>query len=280
MAGDGHRTSKHGIDQRKGTAEAKPESVERAPKAAMAQMGSVSYLNGDALEANFELPRPVRLRALLIVLAAIILGAAFLFVYFDQIVNAPAREQEAVQESLSKQASFDFPLLSELLPLSDADIMAALSATGETLFEKTPVGSGSSFEVIKLPSDVSLADAGAMYLTGISKLSPSQAVKLLNGSWDLDVNREKGMNMSLHYADFVSGSAENAVQAALQAQGLDTASITDSGVDGSGNVYSSGNLVIGDATYAWKVSSVPLADVYEIPGVPESAAYVGVRFTS
>ncbi len=252
----------------------------RALRQRKTEGGNVYYYDGEVLKRPLFLPKTIKSRMIIIVILAVIIGAGILYAYFDGIVNAPAREQQAVQENLAREVTLSSPALKDLVSLSDADIMATLSATGDTLYEKKPVGSGSSFDVIKLPSGVSLAEAGSLYLAGIDKLSPSQAIRLLNGSWDLDVNREKGMNMSLHYADFSAGSVENAVQAALRAQGLDEASITDSGVDDSGNVYSSGNIVIGDTTYTWKVSSVPLSAIYKITGAPESAAYVGVRFTA
>ncbi len=40
------------------------------------------------------------------------------------------------------------------------------------------------FEVIKLPADVSLEEAGLMYVQGIDKLSAGDAVKLFEGILD------------------------------------------------------------------------------------------------
>lgn len=41
-----------------------------------------------------------------------------------------------------------------------------------------------------------------------------------------------------------------------------------------------GNVEVGGITYAWKISALPLNEVYSVNGLPEDAIYVGIRFTS
>lgn len=183
---------------------------------------------------------------------------------------------------LAREVSYDFPLLSSLMPLSDEEIMTALTDAGYTLYERTPVGTDpdGGFEVIKLPADVSLEEAGLMYVQGIDKLSAGDAVKLLKGAWTLTVSRKAGDDMRLRYADFASGTIEKAVQGAMQVEGLENAEVTDSGVDDSGNTYQAGVVSTDNGTYNWRVSVIELDEVYDISGLPNTAFYVGIRFTA
>ena len=47
--------------------------------------------------------------------------------------------------------------------------------------------------------------------------------------------------------------------------------------------YPPGVVQIGEGedaeTYSWRVSVVPLSEVYSVAGLPENALFVGIRFT-
>lgn len=256
-----------------------PKSI-RLSKKSMSSDGKVFYPSGEGLERPILPPKDVARVSLLIAIAAAVIGAIFLSFYLDGVINGPAREQQMLEESIQKEVDLGLPDMQALVPLDDAAILATLQESGATLYEKSPVGSEKPFEVIKLPPDVSLVDAAALYLKGVSSLSPSEAALLLNGSWDLTVNREKGMNMGIHYADFRSGSLERAIGNAAHSQGFDTSGDIESGEDSSGNTYMSGAIEIAGAPYSWRVSAVPLSAVYSQTGLPEDAAYVGIRIYS
>lgn len=243
--------------------------------------GNIFYLSGEALERPIEPPASVRRRSLGILIAAVALGIAFLAFYFDDIVNGPAREQALLEKRIEQEIDLNLPSLPALIPLDDASILATLQQSGDVLYERTPVGSTEPFDVIKLPPDVSLADAAALYLKGTASLSASEAALLLNGSWDLSVDREQGINMVVRYADFSSGNLERAVSNAARSQGFDTAAAgVESGEDTSGNTFISGAMEIAGASYTWRVSALPLSEMYSQPGLPEDAAYVGIRIYS
>lgn len=255
--------------------------LSREPKSTV-QIGDVRYLDGAELSRPLETPPRVRAIMLAAMAVAAIVGCLFLGRYFDQIMNEPIRQQQTLQENLAREVSYDFPLLSSLMPLSDEEIMTALNDAGYTLYERTPVGTDpdGGFEVIKLPADVSLEEAGLMYVQGIDKLSASDAVRLLKGAWTLTVTRKNGDDMRLRYADFASGTIEKAVQGAMQVEGLENAEVTDSGVDDSGNTYQAGVVTTDNGTYNWRVSVIELSEVYDISGLPNTAFYVGIRFTA
>ncbi len=95
--------------------------------------------------------------------------------YFDQILNEPIRQQQALQENLTREVSLDLPQIAQLMPENDEDIMTSLSEAGLTLYERTPVGTNpdGGFEVIKLPPDMTVEEAGLMYVKGIDRCRAS-----------------------------------------------------------------------------------------------------------
>ena len=172
------------------------------------------------------------------------------------------------------------PQLYPLMALDDAAILGTFQEAGLSVFEMPAKENSTVWQVIKLPAGVSAAEAGAIYLSGVDKVGAADAARLLNGAWDLKVDRENGVNMVLHFADFKSKSVDAAVQAAIAAEGLTDSSIEKSGEDESGNTYTMGTITGDTGTYSWRVSAIPLSEIYAINGLPEDAVYVGVRMTS
>lgn len=241
----------------------------------------IRYLNGDNLSRPLTMPKKYRRTSYIVIAIAVAIGIAFLAFYFDTTVNAPIREKQLMQQKLDEKVDLALPNMVSLLPMDDATILATLQASGDTIFNKSEMqGNTSAMELIKLPAGMDLSNAAALYLQGINKLSGLEAASLLNGSWDLDVDRSKGMNMAIHYADFQSGTADAAVQNALVTQGLDQTVLSESGVDDSGNTYATGNVDVNGTMYAWKISALPLSEIYSVNGLPDDAMYVGIRFTS
>lgn len=246
------------------------------------RIGDVSYLDGAELSRPQEMPVRVRTVMFAAMAVAALIGGLFLAKYLDQVMNEPIRQQQTLQENLTREVSLDLPQLVQFMPENDEDIMASLTDAGYTLYERTPVGANpdGGFEVIKLPPDMSLEEAGLMYTKGIDRLSAADAVRLLKGAWTLDVSRKAGVSMRVRYADFDSGSIEAAVQSAMQAEGLENAKVTDSGVDDSGNTYQAGTVKGDGKKYNWRVSVIELSEMYDISGLPNTAYFVGIRFSA
>ena len=224
--------------------------------------GSVKYIDGSSLARPFELPR-----------TSYALAGVFIIV--------AARAEQAVAGNLARDVSYYIPNLTTYMESDDNAIKQALANAGYTTYETTKEGEypDGGFDIVKLPSDVSLAEAGMMYASGISSLSATDASRLLKGSWTLSVNRSGTTDMKLKFADFSSGGVDAAIQDAMAASGLAEAPIVDSGTDSAGNTYRSGTIDANGATYNWRVSAIPLSNVYKIKGLPDTAIYVGVRVT-
>lgn len=243
--------------------------------------GSIAYMDAGALSRPLDVPQHVRIAAIVALIVAAIIGGVILFNYFDAVVNGPAREKAALEESLAQEVSLGIPGLASLMGLGDEDILAALNQTGATLYERVPLGTSPdvSFEVVKLPDGMTLADAAVLYATGISNLSALDATKLLHGSWDMSVSRTEGTNLYVRYADFTSGSIQGAIENARNEAGLAESELTDSGIDEAGNTYATGTVSDSGVTYNWRISAISLDEVYDISGMPDGAVYVGIRLT-
>lgn len=239
--------------------------------------GAVRHLDGSSLLRPSALSRMQMLFVAALVAVAAVIGGTVVFRTVDSLVHAPEREQQAIQDNLARDVSLDLPQLTAYAQAGDADILQSLADAGFSTYEISADESG--FDVLKLPADVSVEQAGLMYVQGISNLSAKDASLLLNGSWRMTVDRTSGTDMRVRYADFSSGSVSAAVSAAIEAEGLGASTFGESGVDDSGNTFQAGTVEAGGATYAWRVSAIPLSAVYDINGLPETAVYVGVRLS-
>ena len=242
--------------------------------------GNVAYLDGSPLRRPFSMPAGQRVFAIVIVIAAIILGGLF----FNATVLSSIRDAEAakqaVTDNLARQASIDtIPIMTDVVTLDDSEIRKKFESEGYTLFDASSLVNSDDMVLYKLASDVSVQDASVMLAKGVNSLTAADATKLLNGSWYFAAERSGGTSMVVRYADFATADPQAAVMKAINKEGFDTSTISESGVDESGNTYSMGVVEVGKKAYTWKVSALPLSDMYSITNLPEDACYVGVRLT-
>ena len=243
--------------------------------------GEVAYLDPATLRRPFEMPRYQRIIALVIVAVAVIIG----FLFINNTILASIREAEqakqAVADNMARQPSIETaPQMSQPIKLRDDEIRARFQETGFTVYDASDPEDPTNMVLYKLPSDVTLDDAAVMYMQGINSLTAPQASKLLVGSWYFNSDRSGSTSMVVRYADFSTADPQVAVQNALTKQGFNPESITESGVDDSGNTFSLGSIDVDGTMCTWKISALPLKDMYSISGLPEDACYVGVRVTA
>ena len=242
--------------------------------------GNVAYLDGAPLARPFAMPRTQRVIAVVIVIIAIVLGAYFLNSTVLESLRETFQAEQNVASNLAREASIETsPSMAQTIVLGDDDIRARFQEAGYTLYDASDPNDPTNMVLYKLPSDVSVEDAALMYAKGISSLSATQASKLLNGSWYFAADRNGGTTMVVRYADFSTGDPERAVQNALAKQGIVAEAVTDSGEDDAGNTFSMGTLDAEGVPCTFKVSALPLSEMYSVAGLPEDACYVGVRLT-
>lgn len=242
--------------------------------------GDIAYLDGAPLRRPFSMPAGQRFLALIIVAIAVIIGFVFINNTVISALRESAQAEQAIETNLARQASIEtLPNMAKLINRNDKGIKKAFKKAGYTVFDASSEDDSEDMTLYKLPADVTLDEAAAMYAKGISNLTAVQATKLLVGSWQFVAERSSGTSMVVRYADFTTGDPQVAVQNALEKSGFDPESISDSGVDDSGNTYSTGTLTVDDTTCVWRISAIPLEEIYDINNMPEEACYIGVRVT-
>lgn len=252
-----------------------------APRYADAR-GPVRYLDGSRLSRPLDMPRGQLVIVGALVAVAVVIGAYLLVTTIGGMHAATSHAQASVEENLTRDVSYDLPVMTQLVSLDDDGIRQSLQAAGYTVYEMPAASDDASLQLVKLPADVSVAEAAALYAQGVGSLDASDAALLLNGSWSLEVDREDAPSFTVRYADFSSGSAEGAVQAAIAAEGFDASAVAaeDQGVDEVGNTFCSGTVDVGGQTWSWRVSAIALSSVYDISGLPDTAVYVGIRLSA
>ncbi|MCD8316184.1 MAG: hypothetical protein LUB61_02095 [Eggerthellaceae bacterium] len=260
-----------------------PENLGSSAQSFETGRGYMEPIDSSALERPQKLPISVRLVLILFIIVACIIGIIFLSGYFQTTIVDPEIEAQTLEENLTRESPLNLPVLSDFVHMDNATIQQTLTDEGDTLYNATSDDEAEENEMtlIRIPSDMTLDQAILLYLQGVNNLSASDAALLLNGLWTLDVTQgDYSANMSLHYADFTSGSTDEALNNAIASQNIDVSQITETGVDDAGNTYAKGTIYLDDGTYNWRVSVIELSEVYDIEEFPDDAQYVGIRLTS
>ncbi|HAM15455.1 MAG TPA: teichoic acid transporter [Eggerthellaceae bacterium] len=241
--------------------------------------GDIAYLDSSALNRPTTLPAANRIIVIVIVAVALVIGFVFVNNTVFASIRASEQAEQSVRDNLNRQPSIStIPKMVSLINLSDDEIRIAFNDAGYKYYDASGLNDSDELVLFKLPSDMTVEEAALLYPQGISSLNAVQATRLLNGGWRFVADRTEGTSMAVHYVDFTTKDPDVAVRTAIGAEGLDPNSVSDSGVDDSGNTFSTGTLEADGALYQWRVSAVPLADMYSISGMPEDACYVGIRF--
>ena len=242
------------------------------------EQGNVRYMDGSSLLRPVDMPRSQKIIMAAFVVIAVIIGFRLATGAITAASDSNTQSKASVEENLARSVSYNLPVLTQMAEMDDQTILDSLTAAGYTVYNQTAEGTA-GLDLVKLPSDVTVADAAAMYAKGVGSLSASQAALLLNGSWTLTVDRADTLSMAVKYADFSSSTLEAAIQAAIAAEGFE-ASSASMDTDEVGNTFQTGTVDIDGDTYTWRVSAAPLSDKYDIKGLPSTAAYVGIRLTA
>lgn len=242
--------------------------------------GGVRYLDGTSLARPNGIKGGQRLILLLIAAIAIGVGAFFIYNTIYASIREAALAEQSVAENLTRTASIkSLPDMTTLINLSDDEVLARLEESDYQIYNVTTDGSTSGISVYKLPDDVTVDDAAVLYARGIDRLNASQATRILVGSWYLSTDRTGTGSMVVRYADFSTGDMQVAIQNALATQPFAPDSVADTGVDDAGNTYASGRIDVDGVPCVWRISVLPLSDMYSVSNLPEESCYVGIRIT-
>lgn len=242
------------------------------------ETGAINYPDGSVLLRPQTITGPLRIVAIIIVAAAVVLGGYFLNNIANTVIFASANEQKAIEKTLANDPDYNFPLIIDCAGRDADGVRALLAERSDNLFD-VPSTNDAALDVIKLINGISGEQATALYVAGGKGVSGKQAVDTLYGSWRFDIDKTNGTVWRLRYADFTSGSPEAAIRAAMSTQGFGEESVTDGGLDEAGNTYRTGTFVKDDVAYEWRASSINLSEIYNVTNLPSTAVYVGLRVT-
>lgn len=247
--------------------------------------GYVRHLDGSCLDRPLDMPGSQRKIMKIFVAIAIVIAGCMLFSAMHGIKKQVKDNRVAVEENLAHEVSYDLPILVDVIEVSDFEsLKQSLTDAGMTIYDNTTEqdAAAGNISLVKLPAGLSELDAANMLVNkGIANLNAADASRLMNGSWNLEIKRDETLYARLTYTDFTSGDRQSAIQNAIMVEGFDPASVDQnaSGIDEVGNMYQSGTTKSNTTTYTWKVSVIPLSDVFDISGLPEDALYVGIRLS-
>ena len=257
--------------------------------------GEINYLDSKGLSRPLSIPKQQFIVVAVFVAIAAAIGIYAIYSFYGAVYGSAQSTQEAIDENLSRDVTYDLPVLSDIIAADDDTIRTAFEEAGLSIYEEAEEesdeeaegseeteeeSSDEGMELVKFPSDMDASEAQSLYEEGISSLGAEDASMLLNGMWTLSVDRSSGANMIVRYADFSSGGLEAAVNAAIATEGFDTESASDIDVDDSGNTYCEGSMEIDGVAYTWRVSAIALDEIYDISGLPDDAVYVGIRLSA
>lgn len=246
--------------------------------------GPVSYLDGSSLSRPLTMPRT---RAYLIAVAlfallALAVGAWAATSGIDSVSHMRKAAAQDVSAELNRGVKLELPALSGYLGMDSETLGATLAEAGYTAIDMNAVGGSqtNAIDFVKLPSDVSVADATVMYAKGIASLSAPEAARLLSASWRITSEGPNVSDLHLKYADFSSKDIQAAIDNAIAAEGWQDSEMGDSGEDSVGNTFQSGTVAVDGQTIEWTVSACALSEVYANEGLPSNAVYVGIHATA
>lgn len=244
--------------------------------------GPVRYWDTTPLLRPFDPPKPIWVVIGVAAAAGLAIGVMFSSHAIDQIMHGSERAAATVESNINREVSMDMPALQSIIALDDATILQQFADAGFETYNFLQEGE-SGVDIMKLPSDTTLAEAGLTLAGGFDRMSAVDASKFLTGSWRFTCNRENGTDIRIKYADLKATDATNALDTAMMQEGWienGQITVTGEGVDEVGNTYREGTATTDAGTFTWRISVCPLADVYKINGLPETAQYVGIRMTS
>ncbi len=260
--------------------EEQPEYVRRARERVRPAAGStVVYPDDSGITRPLDLPRTQWIILGAILAAAILFAAIWCVRTVGDVLNYEANTKQEVSQVIRRGVALDVVKLSDYVGKDSAAMQAEMAAAGLAIVDVTTVQANdtNAIDLVKLPSDMSAAEALLAYTKGVDEMPATEAAKFLSGSWRLTQQTVDSTDVRVRYADFAADDAAEAIENAIEVQGFDESTVIDEGVDSKNNTYKAGKTTIGDATYTWQVSACALTDAYDVDGLPASAQYVGVH---
>ena len=131
--------------------------------------GPVRTIDSSSLARPFDPPKPVLIVSLVFALIAAIIGGRYAFGAIDGILHGAQRDAATVETNINRGVSYDLPIMENYISLDDATIVQTFADAGYQTYNMLGEGE-EGVDVMKIPSDVTLADAALVYAKGVSNM--------------------------------------------------------------------------------------------------------------
>lgn len=242
--------------------------------------GPIRRMDAPALLSPLGTPKKLWFPIAGLGLVAALIGMFFGFQALDNIVYADERQRDAVQESIMSSAESPVPILLNFCYTPVEEIRTLFEDMGYVFLD---VGDQSSdaaeyLDIIRVPVSLDPALSEIAIRQGPSKLSPPEAGTFLAESWRLTAIRNaEAIDYKVKYSVFGPATIQDAISGAMNAQGWQSSTLGESGVDSMGNNYQNGTIEHDGRVYSWSIYACPLNDAYHVLGLPEESYYVSAR---
>ena len=168
--------------------EEQPEYVRRARERVRPAAGStVVYPDDSGITRPLDLPRTQWIILGAILAAAILFAAIWCVRTVGDVLNYEANTKQEVSQVIRRGVALDVVKLSDYVGKDSAAMQAEMAAAGLAIVDVTTVQANdtNAIDLVKLPSDMSAAEALLAYTKGVDEMPATEAAKFLSGSWRL-----------------------------------------------------------------------------------------------
>lgn len=228
--------------------------------------------------------RPMLLKSFTGVCMLVALVIAFFGVdyVFNNAERVSAKETAKNAELLARPIDLQLPLLRDWIWTAPDDARAHLAQSGLSIIDMSTeedIASNTTYDIFKAPSDLDLGISNAILNRDLAQVRNSDLVHFLSDSWELRYHWDSHFYISTKAYNFSSPTIEDAIAASVAYQGWDVGTVVESGVDTAGNTFQGGTITIDNNVYNWRVSAIPLDQMYNVANLPADAFYVGASLT-
>ena len=242
--------------------------------------GPIRTIDSSSLARPFDPPKPVLIVSLVFALIAAIIGGRYAFGAIDGILHGAQRDAATVETNINRGVSYDLPIMENYISLDDATIVQTFADAGYQTYNMLGEGE-EGVDVMKIPNDVTLADAALVYAKGVSKHGCGNCVEILGrfmAVYGFAHQRHRDESALLRPCRRKMRKMRYSTHGKAKAGPTNgNVTITAEGVDEIGNTYREGTIETESGTHSWRISVCDLDGVYSISGLPSTAQYVGIR---
>ena len=246
------------------------------------EFGQIVYLDHKNLKNRSNKPKALQTFTGVCMLVALVIAFFGVDYVFNNSSRVSAQETAKNAELLARPIDLQLPVLTEWIWTSPDDARAYLEQSGLTTIDistEEDLLANTTYDIFKVPSDLDLGISHSILNSDLAQVQNSDLVHFLSDSWELRYNSDPHLYTATKAYDFNSPTIEEAIASSVAYQGWDAGTVEESGVDTAGNTYQSGTVTIGDTTYNWRVSAIPLEQMFNIVNLPCKVFYVGASLT-